>query len=179
MKEKIHSNSDLSARRASDESERTDRQDKKNVNLKSSTANLFLNAIIILLGIVILVMVYSLVSKIYNNRGRDIISGGKNKASEIVQVEVLNGCGISGVADKITDFLRKNNFDVVQTGNYTSFDMDKSLVIDRTGNKANAEKVAASLGIDKKNIVQQINNDYLLDCSVVIGKDYFQLKPYN
>lgn len=123
-------------------------------------------------------MAYSLISKFNINRD-NAVSANKNKASAIVQVEVLNGCGVSGVADTITDFLRKNNFDVVQTGNYTSFDMDKSLVIDRTGNKANAEKVAASLGIDKKNIVQQINNDYLLDCSVVIGKDYFQLKPYN
>lgn len=106
-------------------------------------------------------------------------SGGKKKDSAIVQVEVLNGCGVSGIADKITGYLRNNNFDVVQVGNYTSFDMDKSLVIDRTGNRANAKKVAAALGINEKNIVQQINNDYLLDCSVVIGKDYFRLKPYN
>jgi hypothetical protein len=57
--------------------------------------------------------------------------------------------------------------------------MDKSIVIDRTGNKINAKKVAAALGINEKNIVQQINSDYLLDCSIVIGKDYFSLKPYN
>ena len=57
--------------------------------------------------------------------------------------------------------------------------MDKSLVIDRTGNKANAEKVAAALGISRQNIIQQLNENYLLDCSVVIGKDYLELKPYN
>ena len=130
-----------------------------------------------MLGIAILVMAYSLFLKLLGSK--DDLSSDKNKASAIVQVEVLNGCGVSGVADKITDYLRKNNFDVVQTGNYTSYNMDKSLVIDRTGNTVNAEKVAAALGIAKKNIVQQINNDYLLDCSIVIGKDYFQLKPYN
>ena len=123
-------------------------------------------------------MAYSLYTKLVSNND-DFASGKNNKPSAMVQVEVLNGCGVSGIADKATDFLRKNNFDVVQTGNYSSFNMDKSLVIDRTGNKANAEKVASALGIDKKNIVQQINNDYLLDCSIVIGKDYFQLKPYN
>ncbi len=168
MKEKNNTYSSLSG----------ERKDQKNVNLKTSTSNLFLNTVIILLGVIIIVMIYSLVSK-FDSKQDDIISSGSKKASTIVQVEVLNGCGVQGVADKITDFLRKNNFDVVQTGNYTSFDMDKSLVIDRTGNKANAEKVAASLGLDKKNIVQQISNDYLLDCSVVIGKDYSQLKPYN
>ena len=149
----------------------------KNSNQKSSTSNLFLNIIILLLGIVILVMAYSLFSKLFSPK--DDFSSGKNKQTAMVQVEVLNGCGVSGIADKITDYLRKHNFDVVQTGNYTSFNMDKSLVIDRTGNKVNAEKVAAALGIDRKNIVQQINNDYLLDCSIVIGRDYFQLKPYN
>lgn len=91
---------------------------------------------------------------------------------------MLNGCGASGAADKFTDYLRKNNFDVVQSGNYISFDVDKTMVIDRIGNRANAEKVAASLGIDKKNIVQQINNDYFLDISLVIGKDFNQLKPF-
>jgi hypothetical protein len=66
--------------------------------------------------------------------------------------------------------------DVVQIRNYTSFDIEKSLVIDRTGNKPNAEKIADLLGIDRKNIVQQISSDYFLDVSLVIGKDYNQLK---
>lgn len=147
-------------------------------NLKASSSNLFLNFIIVLLGLIILFMGYSLLQKLTGN-GEGTESAGKNKGAGIVQVEVLNGCGVSGIADKITGFLRNNNFDVVQVGNYTSFDMDKSIVIDRTGNRANAKKVAAALGISEKNIVQQINNDYLLDCSVVIGKDYFRLKPYN
>ncbi len=122
-------------------------------------------------------MAYSLFSKLLDYKNN--LTSGKNEPSTIVQVEVLNGCGVSGIADKITDYLRKNSFDVVQTGNYISFNMDKSLVIDRTGNEANAEKVANALGINKKNIVQQVNNNYLLDCTIVVGRDYFQLKPYN
>ena len=122
-------------------------------------------------------MAYSLFTKISDSG--NFSSNSTSDGNRILQVEVLNGCGVSGIADKMTDYLRKNNFDVVQVGNYTSFDMDKSLVIDRTGNKVNAEKIAAALGINKKNIVQQINSDYFLDCSVVIGKDYFQLKPFN
>ena len=165
MKEKKYSNPNLSSGR-------------KKANQKSSPSNLFLNIIIVLLGIVIFIMAYSLLSKLISP-SNDFDSDKNNKPSAMVQVEVLNGCGVTGIADKITDFLRKKNFDVVQTGNYTSFNMDKSLVIDRTGNRANAEKVAMALGIDKKNIVQQINDDYLLDCSIVIGRDYFQLKPYN
>lgn len=102
-----------------------------------------------------------------------------NKTSRIIQLEVLNGCGITGIAEKFTNFLRENNFDVVQIGNYSSFDIDNTLVVDRTGNKDNAYKVAESLGIDSKNVIQQINNDYFLDVSLIIGKDFNRLKPFN
>ena len=140
----------------------------------SSGSNLILNSIIVLLGILILFLSYSLVTRIGSTEDHD---SGKDKqtASPVIQVEVLNGCGISGVADKFTDYLRKEKFDVVQTGNYISFDIDKSLVIDRTGNMANAEKVAAALGIDKKNVIMQKNENSFLDVSVVIGKDFKEL----
>ncbi len=41
----------------------------------------------------------------------------------------------------------------------------------------NAENVAYALGIRKQNIIQQMNHDYYVDVSVVIGKDYGSLKP--
>ena len=146
------------------------------VNLRTSTSNLFLNIIIVVLGLLIIFMSYSLVTKIKGIEKDEDISNNTTP-SAIVQVEVLNGCGISGIAEKFTNFLRQKNFDVVQVGNYISFDIDKSLVIDRTGNKANAIKVADALGIDRKYVIQQINNDYFLDASLVIGKDFNQLKP--
>ena len=148
----------------------------KNISLKTSTSNLFLNIIIIVLSVLIIFLVYSLIIKI-DRTDEAAIEGNNKTASAIVQLEVLNGCGASGVAEKFTDYLRQSNFDVVLIGNYRSFDIDKSMVIDRTGNKANAIKVAEALGIDKTNIIQQINNDYFLDVSLVIGKDYSQLKP--
>lgn len=97
--------------------------------------------------------------------------------SEIIQVEVLNGCGVGGVADRFTDFLRTNNFDVVNISNYIRFDMDETLIIDRIGNMANAYKVAKSLGVKNDNVIQQLNNDYFLDVSIIIGRDYFTLQP--
>jgi uncharacterized protein YvpB len=151
----------------------------KDVNLKTSASNLFLNIIIIFLGIIIIFLSYSLFIKIKDKNLAEKELERKKNASPIVQVEVLNGCGVSGAAEKFTDYLRQNNFDVVQMGNYISFDIDKSLVIDRTGNKANAIKAADILGIDHKNIVQQINKDYFLDVSVIIGKDFNNLKPFN
>ncbi len=149
----------------------------KEISLKTSTSNLFLNIIIILLGLVIAFMVYSFISKIKENQTNKETLARKNQASKIVQVEVLNGCGKSGVAEKFTSYLRDRNFDVVQMGNYMSFDIDKTMVIDRSGNKANAEKVAEAIGVNKKNVIQQLNKEYFLDVSIIIGKDFNQLNP--
>ena len=147
----------------------------KEISLKTSTSNLFLNIIIILLALVVAFMVYSLYINVKSNNLNEESLEKKNKTANIIQVEVLNGCGKSGVAEKFTSYLRNRNFDVVQMGNYISFDIDKSLVIDRAGNRANAEKVAAALGIDLKNVIMQKNEDSFLDVSVVIGKDYKKL----
>jgi hypothetical protein len=96
---------------------------------------------------------------------------------EIIQIDVLNGCGASGAATTVTGYLRARGFDVVEMRNYKTFDVEESMVIDRAGNLGNAERVAYALGIKKQNIVQQLNQDYYVDVSVVIGKDYQSMKP--
>jgi BarA-like signal transduction histidine kinase len=122
-------------------------------------------------------MSFSIFSKIDTKRQLDLQNQRNTKAS-IIQVEVLNGCGVAGAADQFTNYLRQHHFDVVQMGNYISFDVEKSIVIDRTGNMANAYKVADTLGISSKNVIQQKNNNYFLDVSFIIGKDFNSLKPY-
>jgi len=148
-----------------------------NYKLKDSTSNLFTNIILVFLGTIIIFLGYSLFHKLQGAKINEIDKINSKKPSSIIQVEVLNGCGEPGAADNFTSFLRKNNFDVVQIGNYISFDVEKTLVIDRVGNTANAIKIADALGIDRKNIIQQINKNYFLDASIVIGKDFDTLKP--
>ena len=97
------------------------------------------------------------------------------KHKKNMQIEVLNGCGVDGIADMFTDSLRKKNFDVVNTGNYRTFKIDNSIVIDRTGNIINAEYLAEVIGIDKKQVIEQKNKNYFLDVTLIIGKDYKQL----
>ncbi len=147
----------------------------KNLKHNSRSSNLILNSIIVLLGVLIIFLTYSFITQISQISGAKSDKNNSKSASSIIQVEVLNGCGASGVAEKFTDLLRKEKFDVVQVGNYISFDIDNSLVIDRTGNRFNAEKVARALGIDSKNVIMQKNDDSFLDVSVVIGKDYKKL----
>ncbi|MCU7498166.1 MAG: LytR C-terminal domain-containing protein [Bacteroidota bacterium] len=149
----------------------------KNTDVKKSTANIFLNVVIFLLGAIILYMAYAIAAKLMHSETPAEAAAKTQSPSVIIQAEVLNGCGIGGVADRFTDFLRNNKVDVVNVSNYSSFDMDKTLVIDRTGNMANAKKIAELLGIKEENVIQQINNEYFVDVSIVIGRDYNQLKP--
>lgn len=94
------------------------------------------------------------------------------KTNHVIQVEVLNACGAAGLADKFTDLLRSKKFDVVKTGNFSSFDIDNSFIIDRVGNKNFAYSLADSIGIGKQNVIQQFNKNYFLDVTLIIGKDF-------
>ena len=99
-------------------------------------------------------------------------------AKNVVQIDVLNGCGVPGTGQKATSFLRKSGYDVVDMGNYKTFDVKQSLVIDRSGNPEVARKLASDLGIDPKNVVQQISPEYFVTASVVVGKDFKNLRGW-
>lgn len=146
-------------------------------DVKSSTANIALNIIIFFLAALIIYMSYSIFIKVTDKEKETVEIIDNEVPSDIIQCEVLNGCGVPGVADRFTDYLRSRNFDVVEIGNYMNFDVDETMVIDRIGNLANAKKVADFLGVKQDKVFQQLNDDYFLDVSIIIGKDYFQLKP--
>jgi hypothetical protein len=138
--------------------------------------DLALNLLIVALAIVVGYLGYSLVVRQVTQPPVDPMRSGV-AAGEIIQLDVLNGCGANGAAIAFTSFLRARGYDVVEMRNYKAFDVEESLVIDRTGNRKNAEQVAYALGIKKENILQQLNQDYYVDVSVVIGKDHTSLKP--
>ncbi len=136
--------------------------------------NLFLIVSNLILSILILFLGYYLLIKL-NVFGENSETDNLVKHKNNMQIEVLNGCGVEGIADMFTDSLRKKNFDVVNTGNYRSYNIDNSIVIDRTGNLINAEYLAEVIGIDNKQVIQQKNRNYFLDVTLIIGKDYKQL----
>jgi hypothetical protein len=96
-----------------------------------------------------------------------------------VQIDILNGCGAAGVGQTATDFVRGLGYDVVEMKNYKNFDQDESYVIDRSGKLQTARELAAHLGIEPTNIVQELSRDYFVTASIVIGKDYRRLRPWN
>lgn len=138
-----------------------------------------MNAALLILGTAVVVLAYSLVTRAFAPRV-DPHRASETGAlvGEIIQVEVRNGCGVSGLAAETTMYLRRMGFDVVEVGDYSSFDQQYSLVIDRVGDLESARKVAAALGIPEERVVQEIRPEYYLDASVVIGLDYESLRPF-
>ncbi|MEX2364030.1 MAG: LytR C-terminal domain-containing protein, partial [Balneolaceae bacterium] len=109
----------------------------------STNNELFLNAAIGFLSVLLLVLFAALFTRIIYPR---IFNERANQNSElisnIIQIEVLNGCGISGIANSYTGILRTNGFDVVETGNFETFDIQETIVISRSGVMDNAYRVA-------------------------------------
>ncbi len=143
----------------------------------SKNKNLFFIIVSVILFVFTVFLSYSLLDKlgIINSNSKKEVQ--PKNVQQLIQVEVLNGCGVGGVGDKVTDVIRSKGIDVVKTGNYMTFDIDQTFIIDRVGKIETAYKVADSLGIDKKNIITQTNKQYFLDLTIVIGKDfnkYFQ-----
>ncbi|MBN2029548.1 LytR C-terminal domain-containing protein [bacterium] len=97
---------------------------------------------------------------------------------EILQIEVLNGCGVQGVAAQLTDYLRSQGFDVVKTDNFESFNVIETVVIDRRGNLENGIRIAKALGLGEERVLQEVNDAYLIDATLVIGKDFKNLNGW-
>lgn len=93
-----------------------------------------------------------------------------------VRLEILNGCGIDGLARTARNYLRKKGFDIRDSRDADRWDYERTLVIDRVGKLENAHKVADALGVDEDAVLQQLNPDLVdIDVTVVLGKDYRRL----
>jgi hypothetical protein len=91
----------------------------------------------------------------------------------VIRVEVLNGCGEKGVAERVTDWLREEGFDIVFFGNANSFDYEESVILDRSGRPEFAGEVAKVLGCDS--IERRFDDHLLLDVTVIVGGDWEKL----
>ena len=93
-------------------------------------------------------------------------------ASRDVKVEVLNGCGVDGMARMVGNQLRATGFDVMTLDNADRFDYPESIVIERLRRPNDADRVAEALGIGNR--IQQIVPDpfRIESVTVIIGRDY-------
>ncbi len=135
-----------------------------------------LNAAIGFLSVLLSILIIALIFRVLHPRIQsDRVEQDSVLISNIIQLEVLNGCGVPGLATRFTSNLRSYGFDVVESGNFDNFDMTETIIISRNGNLANANRVARALGIPEDRILIEKSNDFYLDATLVIGSDYQSL----
>ncbi|MCD6166403.1 LytR C-terminal domain-containing protein [bacterium] len=159
---------------------------RKPVRSSSGIRSQFLNLAIGLLVVINLVLLGSFVYKygLWEKwkaaiKPVQVTTVQEVSVGKIIRVQVLNGCGVRGIADRFADVLRRQNFDVVDINNYRSFNVDSSLVLDRSSlNMMYGKKLAKVLGIPFNRVQPKINPDLQLEATVIIGKDFRSLKGY-
>ncbi len=145
---------------------------------ENKTANILL---LTALGLIVIVMLSSFVNRVVISPPVDANIEEGIEASEnetVIQVNVLNACGETGLAAKVKEFMRLRGFDVVEIGNFPSSE-EKSYVLDRVGDMGSARKVAYAIGVPDSMVVSSIDSTLYLRSTIIIGKDFASLKAFN
>ncbi|HOP07582.1 MAG TPA: LytR C-terminal domain-containing protein [candidate division Zixibacteria bacterium] len=111
------------------------------------------------------------------------VTGGVSKTLDspdhTIRLQVLNGCGISGLASRTADMLadyadQDIEIKVVDTDNFEIRDVPKSMIISREENKRVATLLAAKLGISASEVVYRpLENNYKqVTVTLVLGADF-------
>ena len=96
-----------------------------------------------------------------------------------LRVQALNGCGVRGIGGKAADMLPQLahlplEVTVVDVGNFSVFDIEKSFVISRTENLNGAKLLARQLGLSEDDVVYHpLEDNYRsIHATLVVGKDF-------
>lgn len=98
--------------------------------------------------------------------------------TQSLEVEVLDGAGSMRVAQRMTNVLRAQGYDVVEMKKNNNEIEERTIILDRSGNLDAARKLATMLGVSQDKVFQKIDRTRYLDITVVIGKDYSKLKAF-
>lgn len=87
------------------------------------------------------------------------------------QIEILNGCGVSGIANQFKAFFRSQKVDVIAVGNYSDFNQPKTFLILHSGrHETLCNELAKKLNVTIiKRDIQAVPTQ---EMTLVIGQDY-------
>lgn len=144
-----------------------------------------LNLVIFCLAIVVVGFIFSMGKRFTSSQQKvqlsqvNTISNEKQPvvAAKTVVVEVLNGCGVPGIAQQFTNYLRQEGFDVINTGNADRSDYTSTILVERAGGNKVASVNAVML-LEQDHLLTRIDSSVQVDVSLIIGKDYNRLPVY-
>ena len=124
--------------------------------------------------IVIIIAVYSFKSK---GDKTDMTTELSHSNYIKAEIEVLNGCGESGVANLFTKFLRSEGYDVIEIKNADHFKYKETIILFHNKDIQEKAKVLSKiLDINQDNI--KFNKNSVWDLSLIIGSDYNNLSSF-
>ncbi|MFW6089110.1 MAG: LytR C-terminal domain-containing protein [Gemmatimonadota bacterium] len=85
-------------------------------------------------------------------------------------LEVLNGAGDPGAAERVSERLRDMGFDVKTFGNASSFEQGRTELLDRSGRADAAQAIADSLG--GVPLRAEPAPELYLDATLILGDDW-------
>ncbi len=93
-------------------------------------------------------------------------------AEKSLNIKVLNGTNVSGLARRMRNRLIREGLNVVEFGTSPYPEMKKSMIISRKGNYTSLKKVSELTGIRNINFI--IDNTLLYNILIIIGEDQVQ-----
>ena len=129
------------------------------------------------LGIINIILIFSFVSKHFLNSTQHSISVEESveiSSEEVVQIEVLNACGVNGLARKYADILKVHGYDPVNVTNFDSnSNLPRTYIIDRRSNAMSyGSQIAHILGLPNEYVSYQASPDRMVAVSLILGQDY-------
>ena len=128
--------------------------------------------------IVVIIAVYSLKNSFKNKADKGDITTELSYSDYIrAEIEVLNGCGETGVANLFTKFLRSEGYDVIEIKNADNFKYKETIILFHNKEIQEKAKVLSEiLDINQDNI--KFNKNSVWDLSLIIGSDYNNLTSF-
>jgi hypothetical protein len=134
--------------------------------------SIFTRIAIVILTIVILLLITSMVFR-FSKRRRLF---PEDIPVPYTRVEVLNGCGVDNLAYKVALYLREEGFDVVEIGNVTETNVERTIIIERVDKKMKNAKLLGRV-IHCTNMQAMIDSTLFLEVSLLLGEDYEKYFP--
>lgn len=142
-----------------------------NLNIKPSTLAIYL--LVFINSVLIISSAHKLFQKTVD---ASIVA----EETQPLKIEVLNGCGVNGIATKFANNLAYQNYQVVNKGNADHWNYEYTILVDLKGaeNEKAVEQLRKDIGIQKEDVIL-MREESDADVQLIIGKDYQSLKIFN
>lgn len=129
-----------------------------------------------LIAFAFIILVFKMVTNKFDKREDVTLQTSKYVNVKNAEIEILNGCGDAGIANLFTNYLREQQYDVIDIRNAEHFNYKNTIILVHKVEKMKAANdLAKMLHINKEHIKTDNN---IWDLSIIIGKDYKDLISY-